>query len=105
MYMPFEDLDSIFSEIARVLKPGGELLMWDVNIEVPADVDPKIKYFMVPLTVKFPDGTTNETGYGAYIRDQNLESFVTAAAAHGFELEETEAYGLTFYARLGLRKG
>jgi ubiquinone/menaquinone biosynthesis C-methylase UbiE len=105
MYMPFEDLDTIFSEIARVLKPGGELLMWDVKVEVPTDLDPKIKYFMVPLTVTFPDGTTNETGYGAYIRNQNIESFVTVATDHGFELEETKANDLTFYARLSLRKG
>ena len=105
MYMPLEDLDIIFSEIARVLKPGGELLMWDVNVEMPPDLDTKIKYFMVPLTVTFPDGTTNETGYGAYIRNQNMDSFVTVAAAHGFELEETKANDLTFYARLSLRKG
>ncbi len=105
MYMPFEDLDTIFSEVARVLKPGGELLMWDVKVEVPSDMDPKIKYFMVPLTVKFPDGTTDETGYGAYIRNQDMKSFVTVAAAHGFELEESEANDLTFYARLSLRKG
>jgi ubiquinone/menaquinone biosynthesis C-methylase UbiE len=105
MYMPFEDLDTIFSEIARVLKPGGELLMWDVKVEVPADLDSKIKYFMVPLTVTFPDGTTNETGYGAYIRNQNIESFVTVATAHGFELEESKENDLTFYARLSLRKG
>ncbi|MHA2117598.1 MAG: methyltransferase domain-containing protein [Candidatus Thorarchaeota archaeon] len=105
MYMPFEDLDTIFSEIARVLKPGGELLMWDVKVEVPSDLDPKIKYFMVPLTVTFPDGTTNETGYGAYIRNQNIESFVTVATAHGFELEESKENDLTFYARLSLRKG
>ncbi|MFX0056007.1 MAG: class I SAM-dependent methyltransferase [Promethearchaeota archaeon] len=105
MYMPLEDLDTIFSEIARVLKPGGELLMWDVKVEMPADLDPRIKYFMVPLTVTFPDGTTNETGYGAYIRNQNMDSFVTVAAEHGFELEETKANDLTFYARLSLRKG
>jgi ubiquinone/menaquinone biosynthesis C-methylase UbiE len=105
MYMPFEDLDTIFSEIARVLKPGGELLMWDVKVEVPADLDSNIKYFMVPLTVTFPDGTTNETGYGAYIRNQNIESFVTVATAHGFELEESKENDLTFYARLSLRKG
>ncbi|MFW9804820.1 MAG: class I SAM-dependent methyltransferase [Candidatus Thorarchaeota archaeon] len=105
MYMPLEDLDTIFSEIARVLKPGGELLMWDVKVEIPPDLDPKVKYFMVPLTVTFPDGTTNETGYGAYIRNQNMDSFVTVATEHGFELEETKANDLTFYARLSLRKG
>ncbi|MHA2142817.1 MAG: class I SAM-dependent methyltransferase [Candidatus Thorarchaeota archaeon] len=105
MYMPFEDLDTIFAEIARVLKPGGELLMWDVKVEVPPDIDSKIKYFMVPLTVKLPDGTTDETGYGAYIRNQDMKSFVTVATAHGFKLEESEANDLTFYARLSLRKG
>lgn len=105
MYMPFEDLDSIFSEIARVLKPGGELLMWDVNVEIPTDLDPKIKYFMVPVTVKFPDGSTNETGYGAYIRNQNMDVFTKVAESHGFELLDQDSSGLTFYGRFALRKG
>ncbi|MHA2602172.1 MAG: class I SAM-dependent methyltransferase [Candidatus Thorarchaeota archaeon SMTZ1-83] len=105
MYVPFEDLDTIFSEIARVLKPGGELLMWDVNVEVPEDIDSKMKYFIVPLSVSFPDGTRNETGYGAYLRNQNLETFLAVAANHGFEVIEKEQQDLVFYARLILRKG
>ncbi|MFW9966710.1 MAG: class I SAM-dependent methyltransferase [Candidatus Thorarchaeota archaeon] len=105
MYMSFEDLDTIFSEISRVLMPGGELLIWDVKVEVPDGLDSKIKYFIVPLSVTFPDGTRNETGYGAYLRNQDMESFVAVAAEHGFEVIEQEEHGLVFYARLILRKG
>ncbi|MFX0107367.1 MAG: class I SAM-dependent methyltransferase [Candidatus Hodarchaeota archaeon] len=105
MYIPFEDLDQIFSEIARVLKPGGDLLIWDVNVDVPKELDEKIKYFMVPLTVTFPNGETNETGYGASIRSQTLRSFSSAAEKHGFELVDHQTNDLTFHARFILRKG
>ncbi|MFX0045566.1 MAG: methyltransferase domain-containing protein [Candidatus Hermodarchaeota archaeon] len=104
MYIPFEDLDTIFSEVARVLKPGGTLLIWDVRVDVPSDADEK-KYFMVPLKVTFPDGTKTETGYGVKIRNQDLDSFVNAAEKHGFELLEHQTMDLTFFARLALRKG
>jgi ubiquinone/menaquinone biosynthesis C-methylase UbiE len=104
MYIPFEDLDIIFSEVARVLKPGGALLIWDVRVDVPSDADDK-KYFMVPLKVTFPDGTETETGYGVKMRNQDMDSFVSAAEKHGFELVNHQAMGLTFFARLALRKG
>ncbi|MHA2378430.1 MAG: methyltransferase domain-containing protein [Candidatus Thorarchaeota archaeon] len=104
MYIPFEDLDAIFSEVARVLKPGGELLIWDVSVDVPSDIDEK-KYFMVPLRVTFPDGTKKETGYGSKMRNQNMDSFVGAAEKHGFEVVNHETMDLTFFARLALRKG
>ncbi len=103
MYIPFDDLDTIFSEVARVLKPGGYLLIWDVNVEVPPDFEEK--YFMVPLTVTFPDGTKRETGYGSKMRKQNMESFVSAAEKHGFEVVEHDTMGLTFFVKLALRKG
>ncbi|UCH04088.1 MAG: class I SAM-dependent methyltransferase [Candidatus Thorarchaeota archaeon] len=103
MYIPFGDLDTIFSEVARVLKPGGALLIWDVNVEVPRDTEEK--YFMVPLTVTFPDGTKKETGYGSKMRNQDMGSFVSAAEKHGFEVVDHDTIGLTFYTRLALRKG
>jgi len=74
-------------------------------VEVPEDIDSKMKYFIVPLSVSFPDGTRNETGYGAYLRNQNLETFLAVAANHGFEVIEKEQQDLVFYARLILRKG
>jgi ubiquinone/menaquinone biosynthesis C-methylase UbiE len=104
MYVPFEDLSSIFSELSRVLKPGGELLIWDVKVEIPPEFTDK-KLFMVPLTVKFPDGTSRDTGYGASLRNQDVDSFLTAAQEHGFEIVDQETRGLTFFVRMALRKG
>ena len=104
MYIPFDDLDTIFSEVARVLKPGGTLLVWDVRVDVPSEAEEK-KYFMVPLKVTFPDGSKTETGYGVKIRNQDMDSFVSAAEKHGFELVDHERMDLTFFAKLALRKG
>jgi len=104
MYVPFEDLSMIFSELSRVLKPGGELLIWDVNVKVPPDIAGK-NLFMVPLVVNFPDGSTSETGYGAKIRDQDADSFLPTAQEFGFEIVDQESRGLTFFVRMALRKG
>ncbi|NHI82833.1 MAG: class I SAM-dependent methyltransferase [Candidatus Thorarchaeota archaeon] len=103
MYIPLDDLSSVFGEISRVLKPGGELLIWDVNVELPSDIEEK-KYFLVPLTVVFPDGRRRTTGYGAAIRDQNMDSFIVEAQKHGFEAIEQVTSGLTFFVRMALRK-
>lgn len=103
MYVPFDDMPSIFSEISRVLKPGGELLIWDVEVDLPPEMIDK-KIFIVPLTVVFPDGTRKQTGYGASMRAQDMESFIRTAQEHGFEVIEQRTSGLTFFVRMALRK-
>ncbi len=104
MYVPFEDVSSIFSELSRVLKPGGELLIWDATVDVPPEYADK-ELFMIPLTINFPDGTSRQTAYGASIRNQDVDLFLGAAQELGFEVVEQHTSGLTFFVRLALRKG
>ena len=61
MYIPVEDFTIIFEEIHRVLKNGGNLVIWDVIM--PAKGNDKRDIFFIELRVKIFD-RVEETGFG-----------------------------------------
>ena len=99
MYMPEEDLESVMTELWRVLNPGGELLIWDAIVKVPKEELDK-KYFLVMMTVHFPDGSKVEAGYGYFLKNQGAETFLKPAEKVGFNVLEKKKDECTFFARL-----
>ena len=99
MYMPEEDLESVMAELWRVLNPGGELLIWDAIVEVPKEELVK-KYFLVMMTVHFPDGSKVEAGYGHFLKNQGAEMFLKPAEKIGFNVLEKSEDECTIFARL-----
>lgn len=98
MYIPWEDIETVFAEISRVLKLGGEFLIWDVTIQVsPNNNKP---YFFLPLTVILPNGKKVETVYGVHNRQQTLDDFVKIYEKYGFKLIEQKVNDKIFYIRL-----
>ncbi|MHA1746679.1 MAG: class I SAM-dependent methyltransferase [Promethearchaeota archaeon] len=89
------DLEQIFHEIVRVLKPGGKLLVWDVIFDPPEFVDKKIIAFH--LKVNLPDGTVNQTGYGAKMHAQKMEDFVNLADINGLTLVRKEVADQVYF--------
>lgn len=84
MYIPPADHDKVFSEIHRVLKTGGRLLIWDVVF--PAKTNPPQTAIMYPIHIKLPK-TEIETGYGArFVEGQGMAHFVEAARRTGFDV-------------------
>jgi len=86
----------ILTEIHRVLKPDGRLLLWDVTI--PPYPGGGQDIFVIPLSVHLPDGRQIETGYGCLWEGhaQKLEDFTALALEAGFQVETSEQSGSTF---------
>ena len=98
MYIPKDKWGKVFSEARRVLKEGGEFLIWDASFHIPESVDKEISVIL--LDVKLPDGRSVETGYGCRIHDQDLENFLDLAGGEKFEVIETARTGNSFFLRL-----
>ncbi len=99
MYMPDKDLETVMSELWRVLKPGGELLIWDTIVKVPPEEKDK-KYFLVTMNVHFPDDSEIEAGYGYFLKDQTTETFLVPAQKVGFKVLEKKENDYTFFLQL-----
>jgi len=78
MYINNEDLNQVFKEIKRVLKPGGKLLIWGLKIPKKREIDKEI--FAARLKVEFKNKSI-ETGYGTIWEDneQDIDKFIEIA--------------------------
>ena len=87
MYIKGPDHEKVFSEVFRVLAPGGLLLIWDVIFPKRLDEQKDIAVF--PLLVKLPDEEIS-TGYGAPWPDeeQDLLCYLHLAGKAGFRVVE-----------------
>jgi SAM-dependent methyltransferase len=86
MYIPLSLYPRIFSEVYRVLTPGGRFLIWDV--QCPPRRDPGKDILVIPLTLNLPDSQLS-TGYGAAWPEEgrNIGDFTSPAEAAGFRIE------------------
>ena len=93
------DHHQVFGEVFRVLKPGGQFLIWDVCIT--ERVDEKKDFYVIPVTVRVA-GQEIETGYGQpWPKEQRgLGFYLNLAEDSGFRVVECEDSGRTFFLRL-----
>ena len=101
MYIGCEGHGKVFSEVYRVLKPGGRFLLWDMA--VPENTEKQKTVILMGIEVHLKDRKVL-TGYGTkWSRVQNLAWFRGLAEEAGFTvLESKEEGGLV---HLDLRKG
>jgi SAM-dependent methyltransferase len=101
MYMSPEQQDKAIREAFRVLKPGGKMRIWDV--ELPRSPEPTKDIALYPFVFRLPRETV-ETGYGTLFpkRPMSLAYYRGLAESAGFVPQETEVVGRTF--RLVLEK-
>jgi ubiquinone/menaquinone biosynthesis C-methylase UbiE len=100
MYIPEEDFEVILKELWRVLKPGGEVLIWDVVLRIPPEEQDKDK-FVIILKTTFPSGLENETGYGGKLPEQDADSILKPALKVGFKLLEQRIDEYHYFVKLG----
>jgi len=99
MFIAEVDFEIILKELWRTLKPGGEVLIWDVILHVPLEEQEK-EYFAIFVKSSFPSGIENETGYGSKIREQDLDSILKPAQRVGFKVLEKIKCEYTFFLKL-----
>ena len=101
MYMTPDKQEKAFHEAFRVLKPGGCMRIWEV--ELPVSPDPKKDVAVYPFTFELP-GTTIQTGYGTFFprAPLGLPHYVKLARDAGFSVEDQTSEGRTL--RLLLRR-
>jgi len=97
MYIPLENHQIIFQEIHRVLKKGGEFVIWDFPIP-KRDKDEK-EFYGLMLEVKIRD-TKISTGYATkWVKEQDLEYYGKLGASNGFSVVEKHPIDGMFYIR------
>ena len=89
MYFRDQDIDAAIGEIHRVLRPGGIIEIWD--IELPSKKESNKDIFIVHLEIAM-EGLTRKTGYGIHLRDssRNLSFYTQLLESNLFEIETCE---------------
>lgn len=99
MYIRGSDHPKVFSEVFRVLKPGGTFLVWEVVL--PRRLDESKDVVVIPLTIKLP-GEEIGTGYGTRWPEkrQDLSYYRQVAEAAGFQVAAAKEEGQQLFLEL-----
>ena len=99
MFVPVEKQLKVLEEARRVLKPGGRLLVWDVEIPVAPAPEKKVGVFY--FTFQLP-GKSVKTGYGTLYREmaRGARQYEELARQAGFEVIARRSEGRSFFLEL-----
>jgi SAM-dependent methyltransferase len=98
MYIKGPDHETVLRQIRRVLRPGGRVLIWDVNFR---DRPPQKKYALFSYTAQLP-GRQVRSGYGVTWPEgvQDLGYWVALGEKVGFEAGTRKDEGVWFSLEL-----
>lgn len=99
MYIKAPHQEKVFSEVFRVLRPGGRFLVWDVVLPRQLDEDKDVAVF--PLEVKLPNEEVT-AGYGVRWpeKEQDLAHYLLLAENAGFDVVEKWQDGRLLFLEL-----
>jgi len=97
MYIPLSNHQKIFQEIYRVIKKGGEFVIWDFTI--PKRESPDKDFYGLHLEVKIEEKEIS-TGYATkWDKEQDLEYYLKLGTSIGFKFVEKKIMNEVFYLR------
>jgi len=98
MFIHPDDHPKVLREIFRVLTPGGQFMLWDVEIQ--KRLMPERDMLMFCLQVKLPSTVIN-TGFGTPYTEKciTLHDYILKAKDIGFEWVEQGFAGKTFFCK------
>jgi len=98
MFIRPEDRETVLREIFRVLAPGGQFLLWDIDIPQCSKTEGNMLVF--PLQVRLPAGVIR-TGYGTPYTEKctTLHDYIVQAGGIGFKWIEQGFAGQTFFCK------
>jgi ubiquinone/menaquinone biosynthesis C-methylase UbiE len=99
MYIPAELHGKVLGQCARVLKPGGRLMIWDMNLTAQPSGAKKIA--AIRLKIQLP-GKTVKPGYGTHWPAKALDAahYKQLADSCGLQVSAETDNGSTFYLEL-----
>ena len=97
MYMTESTQKTVIGEIHRVLKPDGELWIWDATIPEHAEAE----VFVAQLNVQITDDEAATPGYGVgWTGSQSIDSIKQMCIDKGFVIIETSRVSQSFVLRV-----
>lgn len=95
MYIPANLHEKVFTEIARVMAPGGRFLLWDPVL--PVQPNPTQDIVVVPLAIRLPKGEV-QTGYGVHWPPvtQDVAYWAHVGDRAGLKVVASQVTGRTF---------
>ena len=98
MFIHPDDHEKVLREIFRVLAPGGQFMLWDVDIQKRPV--PERDMLMFRLQVRLPSAVIN-TGYGTPYTDKciTLHDYIVKAREIGFKWIEQGFAKQTFFCK------
>lgn len=99
MYVDREDHEAVLSQARRVLRPGGRMMIWDVELSARGEREEDIAVF--PLSVELPEARVG-TGYGILWPEEPLTMthYADLARRIGFDVVGEEQTGRVIYLEL-----
>jgi len=97
MYVPMENRKEIFEEIYRVLKEGGELVLWDMVITKKGENNKELYGAEVKVIIGDKE---IDTAYGTHWnKEQDLKYFIDLGKKIGFKVSSKEEVGKKIFIR------
>ena len=97
MYVPLDLRPKIFEEVFRVLKPGGDFLVWDMIITEKGDNEKELYGAGVEVNI---GEKVIETGYATWWnKTQDLEQFFRLGEKVGFQIMEKNVHKEQIFIR------